>query len=437
MYRYTLWHYLVSVSLLFFGCNTSNDPTKGNDTRQKIEPVNLNELPVQEGAIALTQGQIVDVKNGSILSNHTLLIQEGRIQSIFPDGTKGLPAGTNVFDCEGSYVMPGLIDVHFHLDQLRGLPNLFLKKGITALRDPGAWIEAYGNERRRGLPIPRLYLTGPHLDMFPPAHPKDALIVRDEAEARQQVRNLVARGASAVKIYYRLSLGLIEAVADESRKLGVPTTAHLEISDAADVLRAGVNGIEHVTSFGLALVPPFEAEAYRQKVLADNNARKEGRYEMWSGLDFTLNNERMDAIFKLLNQGGVFFCPTLAVFEVGEDTEDPLRRQGFEKMMEFTRLAYSGGVTLAVGSHSYVPFSSYGSAYQRELELLNACGMSLPDLVRAATWENARFLGAEADIGSLETRKLADLILLRSNPFENVKNMEDVRRVMLNGVWVD
>ncbi|MCC5936370.1 MAG: amidohydrolase family protein [Lunatimonas sp.] len=427
---------LLIISWLFGGCGTKVGLVEEGN-KVLIKPVNLAEMPMGEGSLAITHVHVLDVRTGNLLPLHTIWIRDGLIESVFPDGTEVLPGSVEVVDGAGRYVIPGLIDVHFHLDQLRGLPHLFLKKGITALRDPGAWIEAYGNERRRGEQLPRLYLTGPHLDMFPPAHPKDALIIRDEEEARQQVRNLVGRGASAIKIYYRMSLGLIQAAADECKKLGVPSTAHLEISDVREVIRAGVTGIEHVTSFGLALISPIEAEVYRQKVLADNHARREGRYEMWSGLDFGDKRNTVKEIFDLMKEKEVFFCPTLAVFEVGEESEDEVRGLGFQKMMEFTALAYGKGVDLTVGSHSYVPYASYGSAYQREMELMHACGMSLADLIRAATWGNARFLGAQEEIGSIEPGKKADLVLLSSNPLEHVKNLENVEKVMLNGVWVD
>lgn len=432
-----------NIPSLLFCCCVFWSSCKQNDSLEEVRekrtilPINQGELPGNTQTVVILNVNVLDVKTGEIISEQSIFIENGIISSMQAASEATVPENAQVFEGEGMYVMPGLIDAHFHLDLLRGLPRIFLEKGITSLRDPGAWIEAYGNERRRGETLPRLYLTGPHLDMFPPAHPKDALIVRDEVEARQQVRNLAAKGATAIKIYYRMSLGLIQAAADECKKLGLPSTAHLEISDAREVIQAGVTGIEHVTSFGLALTSPFQAEAYKQKVLADNNARREGRYEMWEQFDFGRDKEKVDAIFGMMVDHGVFFCPTLAVFEEGSETDNVTRQGGFARMMEFTTLAHKSGVDIVVGSHSYVPYSDYGWAYHRELDLLLACGMTPREIIQAATYTNARFFKVEDQLGSVETGKKADLLVLEKNPFEDINSLRDVKRVMLNGVWVE
>src|SRR4030095_12579564 len=110
-------------------------------------------------------------------------------------------------------------------------------------------------------------------------------IVRDADETQLAVNHNIAQGASVIKVYFRLPLGLIKVVTETAHARGVPVTAHLEIVDAADAIRAGGDGVEHVTSFGTALTPLREAEKYRQSVLADNNARRDGRYKMWSEIE--------------------------------------------------------------------------------------------------------------------------------------------------------
>ena len=108
-------------------------------------------------------------------------------------------------------------------------------------------------------------------------------------------------------------------------------TAHLEIVDAGDAIRAGIDGLEHATSVGVALLPPREGEAYRQAVLADNAARSVGRYRVWSQLD--LKSERASRLLKLMVSRNVTLSPTLAVFERRNGDKDvtAMHVQGFRQ----------------------------------------------------------------------------------------------------------
>jgi imidazolonepropionase-like amidohydrolase len=100
--------------------------------------------------------------------------------------------------------------------------------------------------------------------------------VRDAEETRLALDRFADEGASAIKVYFRLPLALIRVATETAHARGLPVTSHLEIVDATDAIRAGVDGVEHATSFGTSLLPLREAEKYRQAVLADNNARREG-----------------------------------------------------------------------------------------------------------------------------------------------------------------
>ncbi|MFC4870245.1 amidohydrolase family protein [Negadavirga shengliensis] len=427
----------ILIILLLTACREGSPPKTApeQDSKLRIQAVNESEIKSGAGLIAVVGANVIDGKGGPVLSSATVLIQNDRILEVGRHDEIQVPKEALVFEAEGKYLVPGLIDAHFHLDQLEGLPHIFLKRGITSLRDPGAWIEAYDNERKTNDALPRLFLTGPHFDMFPPAYPKNSLIISDEEEAKMQVRKMAEKGASAIKIYYRLSLGSIRAVCEEAQRLGLPVTAHLEISDALEVIRRGVDGIEHVTSFGLSLVEQPEAEAYRQRVLADNNARREGRYEMWQHID--PKGPKAMAAYQLMADRKTFFSPTLAAFEARDDAHTPVRVAGFEKMLEFTGEAYRQGVQIVVGSHSYVPYSEYGWAYHQEMELLQESGMSPEDILQSATYQNARFFKVDDRLGSIETGKIADLLLVESNPYEDIRNMRQINRVMLNGRWIE
>jgi hypothetical protein len=213
-------------------------------------------------------------------------------------------------------------------------------------------------------------------------------------------------------------------------------TSHLEIVDAADAIRAGVDGVEHITSFGTALSPPREAEKYRQAMLADNNARREGRYKVWSEID--LNSPRVQPLLQLIAQRGTFISPTLAVFEkqAGDKGATETHVRGFGRMVKFAGMVKRAGGHIVVGSHSSVPHAERGWAYQRELELLVAAGLSPMEALLAGTMENARYFRVADRLGSVEAGKLADLILIDGDPLKDMAAMRRVKRVMLNGKWV-
>jgi imidazolonepropionase-like amidohydrolase len=333
-------------------------------------------------------------------------------------------------------VLPGLIDAHFHLDGANDLPALFLSHGVTSVRDPGLWIEVYDSVRSSGADVPRLFLTGPHLDQAPAAYPRDATIVRDEEEVRVAVERALAAGSSAIKVYFRLPLGLLGEAVRIAHAHGIPVTSHLEIVDARDAVRAGVDGVEHVTSFGTALLPAQDAEQYRQAVLADNEARREGRYRIWDAVD--LDGPRTKDLIELLVERQVFVSPTLAVFErrVGDEDATEMHVRAFDQMLAFVGRAKRAGATVVVGSHSIVPHAERGWAFQRELELLVEAGLTPMESIVAATYDNARFFRIADRLGSLERGKEADLILVEGNPAEDIRAMREVRRVMLNGRWI-
>jgi imidazolonepropionase-like amidohydrolase len=261
--------------------------------------------------------------------------------------------------------------------------------------------------------------------------------VRDETEARLAVNRFADQGASGIKVYFRLPLGLIKTVTDTAHARGIPVTSHLEIVEAGDAIRAGVDGVEHVTSFGTALLPMREVEKYRQVVLADNNARSEGRYQVWSAID--LDSPRARSIFQLIVEHKTFLSPTLAVFErqAGDKGTTDMHVRGFKTMEAFVGRAKKAGARIVVGSHSDVPHAERGWAYQRELELLVESGLTPMDAIVAGTLQNARFFRIEGRLGSIEGGKLADLVLVEGDPLQNISAMRNIKRVMLNGKWVE
>jgi imidazolonepropionase-like amidohydrolase len=422
------------IVLLVAGCNSKENAEKET---QAIRAVNENEIVNGKSTIAITGATIIDGNGGTPVLNGCVIVMDGRIVDVGKNGQVNIPEGAEIVNGTGMALLPGLIDSHFHLDGVKDLPALFLQNGVTSLRDPGAWIEAYDGERKSGKPIPRLFLADPHLDMFPPAYPKDAYVVRDAAEAVYQVNKMADRGASVVKVYFRLPSGIIREVCNAAHRRGLPVTGHLEVTEAMEAIDAGLDGVEHITSFGLSLQPQIEGEKYRQAVLADNNARKQGRYNVWEKLD--INGPKADSLSKFLVRKGTFVSPTLGAFEYQSPAEgetDTVRLRGFGQMKAFTGKLKKDGVKIVVGSHSMIPYAEMGWAYQREMELLVDSGLSPAEVIAAATMENARFFRIDDRLGSIEKGKIADLILVKGDPLRDISAFRNVEKVMLNGKWV-
>lgn len=430
---------LVTCQLAFVAafCSCSKNTDNATGKQAQVREINHSEITSKKAVVAITDATVIDGTGGQPIEAGCVIVTDGIISAVGKKAETEIPANAQIINARGLTLLPGFIDSHFHLDGVHGLPAQFLQNGVTSLRDPGAWIEAYQAERKSGKPIPRLFLAGPHIDMFPPAYPRDAYVVRDADEAVREVDHLADQGASVIKVYFRLPPSIIREVCKAAHARGIPVTAHLETTEAREAIEAGLDGIEHITSFGLTLVSQREGEKYRQMVLADNNARKQGRYEVWKSIN--PDSPATDSLGVFLRNKGTFISPTLGAFEYQLTAGQPLdtaRLEGFGKMKKITGKLHRAGAKIVVGSHSMIPYAETGWAFQREMELLVDAGLSPAEVITAATLQNARFFRVENRLGSIEKGKQADLILIKGDPLKNISAARNVSKVMLNGVWV-
>ena len=202
----------------------------------------------QTRSLVLDNVRIIDGGGGAPIEHGRIVIERDRIARLGPAATIPVPAGAETVDLSGRTVIPGLIDLHFHIENDPKLALRQLSHGITAFRDPGQWDEQFVELRRMiaadGIPGPRIFTTGPHIDGENPAYPADSVVARDAEEARRQAELSIRRGASALKIYYRLPFASAKAVIDVCHAHGIPCTAHLELLDARELIAAGLDGID-------------------------------------------------------------------------------------------------------------------------------------------------------------------------------------------------
>jgi imidazolonepropionase-like amidohydrolase len=397
--------------------------------------------------LVLDNVRIIDGTGARPIERGRVIVEDDRLVRVGPVESTPAPANAETIDLSGRTIIPGLIDQHFHIEDDPKLALKQLSHGVTAFRDPGQWDEKFVELRRMiaedHLPGPHIFTAGPHIDGEHPAYPADSVVARDPDEARRHAEINVRNGASALKIYFRLPFDSAKAVIDVCNAHHIPCTAHLELLDARDLIAAGLHGIEHVTSLGISLVPRIEAERYRQSVLADNDARRDGRYKLFAGAD--LDGPEAQALYVVLRQRKPWLDATLAVFERRADHPPkgtkremvPILAAGFAKMKQLTRRAGLEGARLVMGGHSTVPFASRGEAPWRELELLVESGLSPLEAITAATGTAAGFLYRSDELGALRPGLQADLVVLRDNPLRDIAAVRTVDRVMIGGRWVD
>lgn len=398
-------------------------------------------------AIVLDHARLIDGTGAAPIENGRVVIAGDRILKVGPAAAVPLPAGADIVDLTGRTVMPGLIDLHFHIETDPAMALRQLSHGVTSFRDPGQWNDRFDKLRQMiaadGLPGPRIFTTGPHIDGERPAYPADSVVARDPEEARLFAERGVREGASALKIYFRLPFASARAVIGICEAHRIPCTAHLEILDARQLLDAGLHGIEHITSFGISLAPERDAEAYRQAVLATNDARKDGRYRLFAAAD--LDGPEARALYAVLRARRPWVDPTLAVFErrAGVLSEGaapemgPVMAAGFTKMKQLTRRVAAEGGRIVMGGHTEVPFAGRGEAPWRELELLVESGLSPLEALTAATGTAAGFLYREQELGTLRPGLKADLLVVRGDPSREISALRATDRVMVDGRWVD
>ncbi|MEM6411317.1 MAG: amidohydrolase family protein [Pseudomonadota bacterium] len=396
--------------------------------------------------VRLTGGNIVDVQTGDIMTDTNIIVEDDRIVSI---GERGRGIDRTI-DLRGAYVLPGLSDSHVHLtsrSDVHGYRRLTvssqaaaisgvvhadrtLKAGFTTVRNLGG--PAYADVALRDaidngeIPGPRMLVAGPsigitggHCDnnLLPFEYDVEAEgVANGPWEVREKVRQNVKYGASVIKFCGTggvLSRGTrigaqqftqeeMSAIVDEAHLLGVKVAVHAHGTDGIrTALNAGVDSVEHASLIDDAgIVQAVEQGTYlSMDVYVSDFILAEG--EASGILEESLAKER----------------------QVGR-----AQRERFQAAVE-------AGANIAFGTDAGVYTHGLNG---RQFAYMVEWGMTPLQAIQASTIGNATLFGMEADIGSIEAGKYADLIAVQGNPLDNVQELETVDFVMKGGeVYLD
>jgi imidazolonepropionase-like amidohydrolase len=403
---------------------------------------------------------------GGVLLDQTVLVQEDRIVAVGPSKEVIIPPGTQRIDGAGRYLMPGLADMHVHLEHFENpdVLRLFLASGVTTVRNMDGrpyileWREKIAEG---GLLGPTIYTAGPILDGDPPILP-DNTIIRTAAEARGAVIAQDSAGYDFVKVYTNLSPEAYRAVLATAEERGVPVAGHRPRRvDLADALTGGQIAIEHVTDYG-------------DRVEAENSSFRDRWH--WSRLFLAMpvDEAKVEAMAERIAQSGVWTVPTLIERERAVASADTVRtwlaapaasyipaeeraqwegriRRATERMdaadwklvaqgkanrVLLVRELHKAGAKLLIGTDTPNPFVVPGFSVLEELGNFVEAGFTPAETLASATREAAHFLGDSEEWGTVEAGKRADLLLLKANPLEDIGNVSRRVGVMVRGRWL-
>lgn len=414
--------------------------------------------------IAIVGATILDGTGRPPVRNGVVVIRNGRFVAVGAREHVPIPSDARRVDAHGKWLVPGLIDMHVHIDEVL-TPGAFVLYGVTSVRDVGSngtTMAALRARATQGEILPRRYWMGRNIDEGKPSW-WGAVAVQGPAEVPALLDAMQKEGVDGVKLYVRARPDVAHAVISEAHRRHLPVTAHLHDTLPSTVAEMGIDNLEHVTTLfeELRTLPPNTPEGYQTTFVGI------------SGVD--LNGPKAQHLIKTLHKHHVAVTPTLAVALLpvaGEQgaaatyggwatVPDGWRRfwndpywdfiatkgwtpQDFEqarlaktKFMDLVKNLHKSGVPIIAGTDTPAPWVLPGAGLLAELELLVESGLSSSDALQAATGRAAEVLHKSADVGTIRPGRHADLLLLDADPLTDIRNLHHLSAVYMSGKEID
>ncbi|SKB33283.1 amidohydrolase family protein [Daejeonella lutea] len=407
------------------GDKSAKVDTAGIDIGLKLK----SDLP--DGIIAITGARIITMKGDEVIENGTIVIEKNKIIAI--GANIAVPADAKVINANGKTIMPGIIDVHGHLrasgdgvsPQQDWSYYANLAYGVTTSHDPSANTEMVFSQSemlKSGRMVgPRVYSTG---TILYGADGDFKAVINNLDDARSALRRMKAVGAFSVKSYNQPRRDQRQQIIQAARELqmevvpeGGSTFFH-NLTHIAD----GHTSIEH----NIPPVPVYkDVKTFWNKSTTSYTPTLIVSYGSQSGENFWYDRTNVWENERLLS-----YTPRNIIDSRSRRrTTSEFADYGHIDVSRAAKQLADGGTKVNLGAHGQIQ----GIGAHWELWMLAQGGMSPLQAIRSATLNGAEHLGMGKELGSLETGKLADLIVLDANPLEDIRNTEKIRYVMING----
>jgi imidazolonepropionase-like amidohydrolase len=437
-------------------------------------------IRVEAPVIALTHVRVIDGTGAKPQDDQTIVISDGKIQSIAPSASASIPPNAKTLDLSGYTVLPGLVGMHDHMFFPEGgappiystmgnsFPRLYLALGVTTIRTTGSVTPFTDLEIKKLIDAgrmigPKMHITAPYLEgrgSFTPVMHE----LTGPDDARRMVNFWADEGATSFKAYMNITRDELRAAVEEAHKRGLKVTGHLCSIGFREAAEIGIDNLEHGLLVDTEFVPNKQPDQCPAGSATSASLRQ---------LD--LSGAAAQETIRTLVAKNVAITSTLPVFEAGSA---PLAQSGIgassallnprvlnvmsadarvrylsararvssdsgyvallRKAMDFERaFVAAGGLLIAgldpTGNGGVV--AGFGDL--REVELLVEAGFTPLEAIKIGSFNGAKFLGEDAHTGSIAAGKQADLMVIKGNPAANISDIEKVEIVFKDGVGYD
>lgn len=402
------------------------------------------------GPLLIRNARVFDPRDLSVAAGTSVLIEGERIVRVAPDARLSAPAGAEILDARGRFLMPGLWDVHKHYTGAHD-GALDIAAGITSARDVANDFEAFPARVKRfdaGSEIgPRVMMAGFIDGPGPYAGPTKMLVATAE-EARKAVDFYADRGYMQIKSYSSLKPELVPVIADRAHQRGLRYSGHVPaFMSARQFVEGGADELQHLLFVELNFMYPRVRDTQTMKRLTEVAAHAH---------EYPPEHPQVREFIDFLKRHRTTLDPTMALAEdlFGGDPKDKtppgLRgvaerlppqarrnlswgalkpphgeeeayRRAFPSMLKLLKALHEAGVTLLPGTDALA-----GYMLHAELEVYARAGIPNAEVLRLATLTPAQVFGVAAQRGAIAPGRYADLVLIDGDP---LRDMRDIRKV--------
>jgi imidazolonepropionase-like amidohydrolase len=417
--------------------------------------------PEAPGTIAFTNVNLIPMASETVVPNQTVVVVDGVITRV---GEAPVGEGATIIDGTGMYLMPGLAEMHAHVppgadpprEAVEDILFLYVANGITTIR--GMLGSEYqiplADELERGDVLgPTFYVGAPSINGNSAPTPDDA---------ERLVRAHAAAGYDLQKIHPGVSRATWDHMVEVAREAGMTFGGHVPADvGLVHAIETGMSTVDHLDGYVVAVA----ADAVQSQVNA-------GTISL-GGLAAGIDDQKLADIVQMTIDQDVYVVPTMYLWEnlygspdvdamlaqpemryVSRQQRDAWRRQAaggpsgspeevrafLDARKRILKALSDAGAGILMGTDSPQMFNVPGFALHRELQVVASAGISNYEILRSGTAHVGRYvadhLGLDGSFGTVEVGQRADLVLLRSNPFDDLVNLTDRAGVMVRGRWV-